>query len=134
MSVEGFVLDTSALLAFMTGEEGADIVEEILRSKGASTFIPWPVVFEIYYITRQKRGEKEADKRYVLVKELPATILWQAEEPDILTAARFKALFRISFADSIIAAYASRQNAILVHKDPEFEPLAKVIKLRSLLS
>ncbi len=134
MSVERFVLDTSALLAFMTGEEGANVVEEILRSKGAKTFIPWPVVFEIYYVTRHKRGEKEADKRYVLVKELPATILWQAEEPEVLTAARFKALFRISFADSIIAAAASRLNAVLVHKDPEFEPLAKVIKLRSLLS
>jgi predicted nucleic acid-binding protein len=45
------------------------------------------------------------------------------EEPEVLTAARLKAEFLISFANSIIAASAFRQNAILVHKDPEFDAL-----------
>ncbi len=133
MSVERYVLDTSALFAFMTGEKGVDLVEEILTGKNNRVFIPWPVLFEIYYITRRTRGEKEADRRYVLTKELPVIILWQIEEPDLLTLARFKALFKVSFADSIIAAAAFRLDAILVHKDPEYEPLARMIRLRSLL-
>ena len=134
MSGDRFVLDTSALLAFMTGEEGADTVEKILAGKRNSLFIPWAVLFEIYYITRRTRGEKEADRRFVLIKELPVSVLWNMEELDVLTSARIKAQFRVSLADSIIAATALRQDAILVHKDPEYECLSGLIKLRSLLS
>jgi predicted nucleic acid-binding protein len=134
VSGDRFVLDTSALLAFMTGEEGADTVEKILAGKGNSLFIPWAVLFEIYYITRRTRGEKEADRRFVLIKELPASILWQMEEPDVLASARIKAQFPISFADSIIAATAFLLDATLVHKDPEYERLSGTIKMRSLLS
>jgi predicted nucleic acid-binding protein len=115
----------------MTGEDGGASVEKILSGQENSVYIPWPVLFEIYYVTRRRRGEKEADRRYVLVKELPAVILWQMEEPEVLTAARLKAEFRISFADAIIAASAHRLNAILIHKDPEFKPLSKTIRLRS---
>jgi ribonuclease VapC len=118
----------------MTGEDGADQVEKILLGKENRLFIPWAVLFEVYYITKQTRGEKEADRRFVLIKELPASILWQMEEPEVLTAARIKAQFPISFADSIIAATAFHQNAILVHKDPEYERLSGMIKLRSLVS
>ncbi|HCS48131.1 MAG TPA: VapC toxin family PIN domain ribonuclease [Candidatus Aminicenantes bacterium] len=118
----------------MTGEDGADQVEKILLGKENRPFIPWAVLFEVYYITKQTRGEKEADRRFVLIKELPASILWQMEEPEVLTAARIKAQFRISFADSIIAATAFRLDAILVHKDPEYECLSGTVKLHSLLS
>jgi len=134
VSGDCFVLDTSALLAFMTGEDGADQVEKILLGKENRAFIPWVVLFEVYYITKRTRGEKEADRRFVLIKELPASILWQMEEPEVLTAARIRAQFWISFADSIIAATAFRLDAILVHKDPEYERLSGMIKLRSLLS
>ncbi len=134
MSGERFVLDTSALLAFMTGEKGADAVEKILAVEKNSVFVPWAVLFEVSYITRRTRGEKEADRRFVLVKELPVSILWNMEEPDVLSAARIKAQFRVSFADSIIAASALRQDATLVHKDPEYECFFGMIKLRSLLS
>jgi len=134
VSADSYVLDTSALLAFMAGEDGADFVEKVLLGKENNIYLPWPVLFEIYYLTRRRRGEKEADRRYVLVKKLPLIILWQMEEPEVLTAARLKAEFRISFADAIIAASAFRLNAILVHKDPEFNPLAKTIQLCSLPS
>ena len=59
--------------------------------------------------------------------------LWQMEEPDVLISARLKAHFRISFADSIIAATAVRHDAFLVHKDPAYKCLSGVIKQRSLL-
>ncbi|MGH2592700.1 MAG: PIN domain-containing protein [Anaerolineae bacterium] len=35
-----------------------------------------------------------------------------------------KAVHHLSLADAIIAAFAIRQNATLLHKDPEFEALA----------
>jgi len=134
VSGEGFVLDTSALLAFMTGEKGADAVEKILAGKKNNLLVPWAVLFEVYYITRRTSGEKEANECFVLIKELPVSILWNMEEPDVLSAARIKAQFRVSFADSIIAATALRHDATLVHKDPEYKCLSGMIKLRSLLS
>ena len=118
----------------MTREKGADTVEKILSSNGYSLYVPWAVLFEVYYITKRTGDEKEADRRFVLIKELPVSILWNMEEPEVLTAARIKAQFRVSFADSIIAAAALRQDATLVHKDPEYECLSGIIKLRSLLS
>lgn len=132
MSDERFVLDTSALLAFMLGGKDADVVEEILNDKRHRVFVPWPVLAEIYYVTRRRRGEKEADRRYVLVKELPVSIIWQLEEPEILTAARLKGDYPLSFADALIAAAAASRAAVLVHQDSEFEALRGILRQRFL--
>lgn len=130
MSPERCVLDTSAVLTFIEDEQGADRVEEVLQQSQVS--IPWLVLLEVHYITQQKRGQAEADRRYALVKQLPATILWEIEEPTVLTAARFKATHRISLADALIAAMAVGRKARLLHKDPEFEALAGQVSLESL--
>lgn len=105
-------------------------MEEVLQQSQVS--LPWLVLLEVHYITQQKRGQAEADRRYALVKQLPATILWEIEEPTVLTAARFKATHRISLADALIAAMAVGQKAKLLHKDPEFEALAGQVSLESL--
>ena len=47
----------------------------------------------------------------------------------LLAAARIKAGHKLSVADAWIAATAERLDATLVHKDPEFEPLAKLVRL-----
>ena len=87
---------------------------------------------EVYYITLQERGQAEADQRYALIKSLPATILWNIDEATLLTAGTLKATYRLSFADAIVAAFAAQHKATLVHKDPEFEPLADQVTLEAL--
>ena len=62
----------------------------------------------------------------------PCTELWAVDEPTLLTAARFKATARVSFADALIAAFAVRHEAILVHKDPEYEALGDRVSLEAL--
>jgi predicted nucleic acid-binding protein len=125
-----YVLDTSALFALIENEDGAGRVESILREEKA--FLPCLVLLEVHYITRQERGQGEADRRYALLRQLPCEILWQLDEPVLLTASRFKAAHRLSLADAMIAAFAQRQNAILVHKDPEYEALAEEVELEAL--
>jgi ribonuclease VapC len=98
--VPRYVLDTSAILTLIEDEDGADRVEEILRS--GKVLLPWTVLLEINYITRQESGETEADRRYAMLRESPVTILWNVDEPLILAASRMKARHRISFADSMI--------------------------------
>lgn len=121
MNPDGFVIDTSALLTLIEDEDGAERVDQVLRSE--RVWIPWLVLLELNYITRQERGETEADRRYALMKQLPVTILWSVDEPTLLTAARIKASYHLSLADAVIAAVAMQMNATLLHKDPEFEVL-----------
>jgi predicted nucleic acid-binding protein len=130
LSTDRYLLDTSALISLVEGEEGTERIEQILRLE--ECLLPWTVLLEAAYITRQEQGEAESDYRYAMMKQLPARILWEMDEPVLLTAARFKANFRISFADAVIAAYAVQENAILLHKDPEFEQLDGQVRLETL--
>lgn len=124
------MLDTSAVLAFIEDEPGAGRVEKALREP--TTIIPWPVLLEVLYITLREEGTAEADRRYALLKELGVTLLSEVDEPLLLTAARIKSEHRLSLADCVIAAYAVRSNAILMHKDPEYESLAGLLSLEML--
>jgi len=120
-SEERYVLDTSACLAFLQDEQGADEVEEILSNK--QCLLPFVVLLEVYYVTFREKGEEAADKRYAMLKSLSAEFLWDIDEPILMTAGRFKGQYRLSLADAIIAAFAKREGAVLVHKDPEFDLL-----------
>lgn len=130
MNNERFLLDTSAILTLIEDELGAERVHEILTT--AQVLAPWSALLETHYVSRQEAGEAEADRRYALLKQLPVEILWLMDEPTLLTAARLKAVHRISFADAVVAAYAMQQDAILVHKDPEFAPLNSEVRLEPL--
>jgi predicted nucleic acid-binding protein len=125
-----YLLDTSALLTFIEDEPGSDRVEEVL--KDAAILLPWPVLMETNYITLQEKGRAEADRRYALLRQLRAEILWAMDEPILLTAARLKAEHHVSLADAVVAAFAIRNNAVLIHKDPEFEALAGLLPMEAL--
>jgi predicted nucleic acid-binding protein len=125
-----YLLDTSALLSFIEDEVGADLVEQALKQ--VTTLLPWPVLLETYYITFQEEGQAEADRRIALIKQLKVKIVWDMDEPTLLTAGRLKADHRVSLADAVIAAFAIRRAAVLMHKDPEFEALTGLLPMESL--
>jgi len=124
------LLDSSAVIALIEDEDGADRVEEVLREGGA--LLPWLALLEVHYITRQEAGEEEADRRLVLLKGSDCEILWDVDETLMLTASALKAERRLSLADALIAAYARRRGAVLLHKDPEFEAVADAVELEAL--
>ena len=127
-----YLLDNSAVLTLIEDEPGADRVEALLRERGAGVLLPFPVLLEATYISLREAGEAAAERRYVLMRHLPCTELWEVDEPTLLTAARFKVEARVSLADALIAAYAARNDAILVHKDPEYEALDGQVMLEAL--
>lgn len=49
------------MLAFIEDKEGADRVERILKKERA--ILPWLVLMEVHYVTRQEAGPGEADRR-----------------------------------------------------------------------
>jgi len=76
---ELFLLDTSAVMTYIEDEEGADRVAEVMNN--SRVLLPWTVLMEVYYITRQESGEGEALRRYALLKQSSLEILWDMDEP-----------------------------------------------------
>jgi predicted nucleic acid-binding protein len=130
MADKTFVMDTSALMAFIEKEDGAERVRDVLTQY--SIIIPWIVILEVVYITQRELGEEEAMTRYALLKQLKAKIIWEADEASLITSARFKAENKVSLADSIIAASAVLNQATLIHKDPEYEALKGQVEMEAL--
>ena len=127
---KGYVLDTSALLTLIEDEDGADRVEKALKE--GKIIISWMSLLEVLYISLQETGEEVAMQRYAMLKELDAEIAWEMDEPLLIAAARLKASRRLSLADAIIAALAIQRNAILLHKDPEYQALHGMARLEAL--
>lgn len=131
---EPILLDTSAVFTFVDDETGAEIVAGYLRAGTKARFqllASFVTLTEIRYITIQEKDESSADYLVGLVKSWPLRWIWP-DERQCLLAARYKAEYGISLADSFVAAAASALNAILVHKDPEFDTLAGIIQMRAL--
>ena len=131
---ERYLLDTSAVLALTDREDGFQTVEKLLElARGGETEIVACAVtlMELYYITLQEEGDDQAAHLVGLVKAWPIRWIFP-EEKELLHAGRIKAFHRLSFADAIIAAVARLHEAVLVHKDPEFEALAAEIPLLNL--
>lgn len=125
-----FVLDASAILTLIENEPGADRVDEILKS--SSFLIPWIALLEVHYITLQELSEEQANRRYALLTQTGGSVSWEIDEPTMLVASHLKAEHRLSLADAITAAYAIRNDATLVHKDPEYAVLEGTMDLEAL--
>jgi ribonuclease VapC len=124
------VLDTSALLALIEDEPGAETVERVIRS--SRVVLPAVVLMEVFYILRQERGEAEAYRLYAHCREVADELVSELDEPMVLQAGRFKADHKVSLADAWIAAVARVRGATLVHKDPELEALEGLVEMHAL--
>jgi predicted nucleic acid-binding protein len=132
---EKVILDTSAVVTYFEDEDGKDIVEELLSSSASGSsrlLLPFSAAIEFYYINFNNIGEEIANQRFALLMSLPLEVIKNIDEPYMIEAGRLKASYPISFADSLIAAYAFREDAPLVHKDPEYMELKEEIKLITL--
>lgn len=121
-----YLLDTSALLTLRDDEFGADDVATFLArsQKGIDRCLGCFIsLMEVLY--RVWKDESEADGRLAYEQCLCLPMTWIHESPKLLEkAAEVKACYSVSLADAWIAACALLEGAELVHKDPEFEPIA----------
>lgn len=122
-----FVLDTSALLAFLYGERGGDRVESLLirASDGRVTVrLHRMHLCEVYYLFHRKGGEATAESAVRDVEKLPIRIEDRVSPALMREAGKIKAEYRVSFADAFAAGLAGVRKAILVSCDhAEFDPL-----------
>jgi predicted nucleic acid-binding protein len=128
-----YVLDTSAVLALLEDEAGADEVESILdpeRDENApEVYLPFMTLMEVEYSVLRRYDSEWRDEALRLVQTWPAmtvesNLQWRRE------AARVKAGASLSVADAWNAALALLLDAELVHKDPEFDQVEGLRSLR----
>ena len=120
---ELYVLDTSALLTLIEDEPGADVVQDVLqrsREGKVGVLVSFMSFMEVHYITLQERDADEARVRVDLITSLPVLRVESTESLGQI-AGELKAEHRLSVADAWIAALAKERNAVLIHKDPDFE-------------
>lgn len=120
-----FVLDTSAILTLRDDEAGADRVAEVLglATQGkAKCYGCFMTLMEVLYRVWRDEDKAAGQLAYQQCQALPME--WLSNTDALLVkAAEYKALYPLSIADAWIAACASEQSAVLLHKDPEFKPL-----------
>ena len=122
------VLDSWALLGWLQGEEPArvkvrDILESAARGETAAS-MSMINVGEVFYLVAKRRGAALAERFLAEIPMMPLHTLL----PDrklILSAARLKSRYPISYADAFAVETARQQKAALVTGDPELFALAQ---------
>jgi predicted nucleic acid-binding protein len=130
--MNGFLLDTSALLTLRDNEPGAKQVSQLLlqaQNGGLPCYGCFMTLIEVFYRVWKDEGESAGREAYADCQALP--INWLHESPELLIrAASIKATHPLSLADAWIAAAALENSMRLVHKDPEFEHLPGLLEER----
>jgi predicted nucleic acid-binding protein len=130
--MNGFLLDTSALLTLRDNEPGAEQVSQLLlqaQNGGLPCYGCFITLMEVFYRVWKDEGESAGREAYADCQALP--INWLHESPELLIrAASVKATHPLSLADAWIAAVALENSVALVHKDPEFENLPGLLEER----
>jgi len=104
-----FVLDACAMLAVLSNETGADIVEEKYEkaaSGEAVLTINKVNLLEVYYNLYRTYGKQHADEIHHEIKRLPIKIVQEISDEVFVEAGRLKASYKVSLADSIALAQA----------------------------
>jgi len=121
------VFDTEALLIFYLGEEGADIVEDLLRriqNKELKGFLNIVNLTEFYYILYRRDAaiaeEKVRNLRAYGIEIVPLmdNAIWRE-------AGRIKGEHAISLADAFAVATAiSKKDKLVVGRDEDFKKVS----------
>lgn len=131
---ETLVLDTSALIAFLGDEDGADKVEDFLQKAKEDTcdiYMNKVNVLEIYYGVYREDGKEKAEETLVKILNLPVIVVDTLKDDVFKEAGRLKATYKISLADSIaLAEGKTREAQILTADHHEFDPIDKEGEVR----
>jgi len=131
MRLQKYVLDSYALISYMEGAKGAEIVANILKSAlidKAEIFMSVINWGEIYYILLRGQGKEATELYHKTINKYPIKIV-DIDKSLTLEAADFKAFNKMSYADAFAATLLKVQKAKLVTTDKEFKTLEDKIKI-----
>jgi len=122
-----YVLDASALFAFLRDEAGASKVDELLREtmRGRAKVLMSAVNYgEVYGLILRQFGPEQALTTVQAVSPLSIAVL-DATPQRACKAADLKAKHKLYYADSFAAALAIEHKATLVTSDSDFRKLGR---------
>ena len=114
-----FVLDTSAVLTYLSDLPGSDLIEEILdnaHSGKVRVYISYLTISELYYIVGSEFSPRKANDSIAAVKRWPASLV-PVDEGIALAAGRMMVQRGIDLQDAIVIATALDKGAALVTAD-----------------
>ena len=126
-----YVLDSFAVLAYLTAEEGMPRVREVLGDASAgrsSVYLSLINLGEIAYIVERERGLAQAQQTLGLIDQMPIQILPASREA-VLAAVHVKAGHPIAYADAFAVAAAQSLDAVVLTGDPEFESVKELVRV-----
>lgn len=126
-----FILDSFALLAYLTDEPSATRIEMLIedaKKEKCRLLLPLINLGEILYITERRAGVTKAQDTLALLRQLPVEIL-PADEQSVFSAAHIKANYALSYADAFVVAAVQREGAIVLTGDPEFQAVKELITI-----
>jgi len=113
-------------MAWLNGEAAASTVRDAFASARAGQLtLQFSAINagEVYYLLAKRRSRKAAEQWHTeVLPSLPIRVVVPTLD-DILEAAKLKAAFPISYADSFAAGLALKHHAALVTGDTEFRSI-----------
>ena len=134
MNSNTFVLDTSAVLTYIAGEQGSDRLEQLLCSaKGGNSASPVLLMdsvslSEVYSVVRREANEEKANQVLALVKNWDIKFV-PVDEVISLLAVRIRSVSPISGGDAYALATAQLFGATLVTNNPQLGRVVDSIKV-----
>lgn len=120
-----YILDASAVIAYLRGEPGADAVASILSDPADECLVHALNMCEVYYHFYRVSGEKAADGSMRDLLSLGVQLREDLSDEFWKSAAVFKARGRISLADCFAIALAkSAGGSVLTSDHHEFDSIA----------
>ncbi len=111
----GYVLDTSAIVAYLLNEPQAAQVEKLHRESA----LPFVSLCELYAALWLRFGQVKANEAVATIQHWNLSWVWPTEQT-LLLAGRWRALHRLGLGDSLIAALTYLSQMTLVTKDRDF--------------
>jgi len=129
---QGKLLDSFAVIAYLSKESGYEKVREALahaQSTGGKVLMNDVNVGEVYYILARKRGFESAE--YFIATILPSLPIRTIPNTleDVVSAAKIKAQYPLSYADCFAVDTARRHSAGILTGDPEFKKVGHLVEI-----
>ena len=122
------IMDASALTAYLRGEPGRDVVDEIMANAGNNCLVHAVNFCEVYYDALRERGQEVAEAQIAVLQQAGVSVRTDMEPAFWQRVGQLKVKpGKISLADCFALALTLETGGTLVTSDHhEFDAIARL--------